>query len=75
MPHHRQNRHHPVAGRQPCKNPGVNPRVNAEDRIDAKGVADFLGLYSAPIRAPFRRLRYQRTSVPDGNSLTQPTSS
>jgi hypothetical protein len=33
------------------------------------------GLYSAPIARPLRRLRYQRTSVPDGKSSTQPTSS
>ena len=35
----------------------------------------WLGRYSVPSARPLRRLRYQRTSVPDGKSSTQPTSS
>ncbi len=33
------------------------------------------GLKRSPCPRPLRRLRYQRTSVPDGKSSTQPTSS
>ena len=33
------------------------------------------GSYSVPSARPLRCLRYQRTSVPDGKSSTQPTSS
>ena len=49
-------------------------------RITDRHLAEFAASLETPILAtatarPLRRLRYQRTSVPDGKSWTQPTSS